>query len=139
MAQLTWSAAVETIQPHVVRISTPRGSGSGFLISNAKNNTFCGIATVAHVIDHAHYWEEPIRIEHVHSGKSVVVRRHERAVLLDSDRDTAAILLSRGDLPFPPDPLALVPKDSSSKWVTRSGGSGFRRSPRQAFASLRET
>ena len=96
MAELPWSNAVEIIQPHVVRISTPRGSGSGFLISNGHNNAVCGIATAAHVVDHAHYWEEPIRIDHVSSGKSLVIRRDDRAIFLDLNRDTAALLFNRG-------------------------------------------
>src|SRR6059036_765359 len=110
MAEIPWSQAVEIIKPHVVRISTPRGSGSGFLISNGRHNSVCGIATAAHVVDHAHYWEEPIRIDHVSSGKSIVIRRDERAIFLDLNRDTAAILFNRGDLPLPADALPLAPK-----------------------------
>lgn len=125
MARMTWSSAVEVIQPHVLRISTPRGSGSGFLISNGRNNNVCAIATAAHVVDHAHYWEEPIRIEHVVSGKSVVVRRYERAVFLDSSRDTAAILFNRGDLPLPSDPLPLAPKDMFLRVGNKIGWLGF--------------
>jgi hypothetical protein len=47
---MRWSDAVGGIEPHVVRISTPRGSGSGFLISNGRHNAICGIATAAHVL-----------------------------------------------------------------------------------------
>lgn len=125
MAQMTWSQAVEVIEPHVLRISTPQGSGTGFLISNGRNSAICGIATAAHVVDHAHYWEEPIRIDHVNSGKSVVVRRYERAVLLDSNRDTAAILFDRGDLPIPADPLPLAPKEMFLKVGNKIGWLGF--------------
>lgn len=125
MPQMTWSRAVELIEPHVVRISTPRGSGSGFLISNGRNNDICGIATAAHVVDHAHYWEEPIRIDHVSSGKSVVVRRDERAVLLDLNRDTAAVLFHRGELPLPADPLPLAPKDMFLKVGNEIAWLGF--------------
>jgi hypothetical protein len=106
-------------------ISTPRGSGSGFLISNGKQNAICGIATAAHVIDHAHYWEEPIRIDHVTSGKSIVVRRNERAVMLDPERDTAALLFLRAELPLPPDPLQLAPKDKFLKVGSEIGWLGF--------------
>ncbi len=125
VSQLTWSQAVEVIEPHVVRIATPQGSGTGFLISNGRNNAVCGIATAAHVVDHAHYWEEPIRIEHVSSGKSVVVRRQERAVFLDAGRDTAAILFSRAELPFPSEPLPLAPKDMFLKVGNKIGWLGF--------------
>jgi hypothetical protein len=85
----------------------------------------CGIATAAHVVDHAHYWEEPIRIEHVESGKSRVIRREDRAVFLDPTRDTAAVLFNRGELPFPPDPFPLVPKDMFLKVGNEVGWLGF--------------
>lgn len=111
MAQTNWSNAVELIRPHVFRISTPRGAGSGFLLSNSRHSRICAIATAAHVLDHAHYWEEPVRIEHITSGKSVVVRRDERAIFLDHDRDTATVLFGRGELPLPAEVLALGPKD----------------------------
>jgi len=77
------------------------------------------------VVDHAHYWEEPIRIEHVASGRSVVVRRNERAVFLDLNRDTAAILFYRADLGMPPDPLQLAPKDRFLKVGNEIGWLGF--------------
>jgi len=108
--EMNWSHAVEVIMPHVFRISTPQGSGTGFMLSNGKNSSMCGIATAAHVIDHAHYWEEPVRFEHVSSGKSLVVRRQERAIFLDAERDTAAIMVKREDFPLPSDPLPLVPE-----------------------------
>lgn len=125
MAEITWSRAVEMLKPHVVRISTPRGSGTGFLISNGHNNAVCGIATAAHVVDHAHYWEEPLRIDHVATGKSLVIRRDDRAIFLDLSRDTAAILFNRAELPLPADPLPLVPKDKSVKVGVEIGWLGF--------------
>jgi hypothetical protein len=125
MPTMPWSHAVELLEAHVVRISTPRGSGSGFLISNGRHNSIAAIATAAHVVDHAHYWEEPIRIDHVSSGKSVVVRRDERAVILDLVRDTSALLFDRGDLPLPPDPLPLAPKDMFLKVGNEIGWLGF--------------
>jgi hypothetical protein len=125
MPEITWSQTVEIIEPHVVRISTPQGSGTGFLISNGQNNSFCGIATAAHVLDHAHYWEEPIRIDHVFSGKSIVIRRQERAVFLDDSRDTAVILFNRGELPIPANPLPLAPKDKFLKVGNKIGWLGF--------------
>jgi hypothetical protein len=125
MNQTTWAKAVEIVRPHVVRIGTPQGTGSGFLLSNGKNNSICAIATAAHVVAHAHYWEEPIRIEHVSSGKFSVIRRQERAVLIDSDRDTAAVIFDRGDLPLPKEPLKLGPKGMSLKVGNEIGWLGF--------------
>jgi hypothetical protein len=139
MAEMTWSRAVELIEPHVVRISTPRSSGTGFLISNGKHNDICGVATAAHVVDHAHFWEEPIRIDHLKSGKSVVIRRDERAVLLDIGRDTAAILFARGDIPLPSDPLALAPKDMFLKVGNEIGWLGFPAIPAAELCFFRGT
>jgi hypothetical protein len=125
MAQVDWSETVESIEKHIFRVSTPRGSGSGFLISNGKNSAVCGIATAAHVVDNAHYWEEPIRIEHVSSGNSIVVRQDERAIMLDSSRDTAAIIFLRESMPLPADPLPLAPKDKFLKVGNEIGWLGF--------------
>jgi hypothetical protein len=125
MAEIAWSEAVQILEPHVVRISTPRGSGTGFLISNGHNNAVSGIATAAHVVDHAHYWEEPIRIDHVATGNSIVIRPDDRAVFLDLSRDTAAVLFNRGELPLPGDPLPLVPKDRFVRVGVKIGWLGF--------------
>lgn len=123
LTTIQWSQAVEIIQPHVVRISTPGGSGTGFLISNGKNNDIAGVATAAHVVNHAHLWEEPIRIDHV--AKSIVVRHNERAIFLDTNRDTAAILFHRGELPLPQNPLPLAPKGMFLKVGNKIGWLGF--------------
>jgi hypothetical protein len=125
MAGMPWSQAVEILEPHVVRISTPGGSGSGFLISNGKTSGVCGIATAAHVVDHAHYWEEPIRIDHVASDESLVIRRDKRAIFLDPARDTAALLFECEDIPFPDEPLSLTPKDMFLKVGNRVAWLGF--------------
>src|SRR5258707_15307510 len=123
MSTIQWADAVEIIQPHVVRISTPSGSGTGFLISNSKNNDVAGIATAAHVVNHAHFWEEPIRIDHV--AKSVVVRHTDRAIFLDTNRDTAAVLFHRGDMPLPPNPMPLAPKGMFLKVGNQIAWLGF--------------
>ena len=53
------------------------------------------------------------------------MRRDERALFLDSSRDTAAILFNRGELPMPADPLPLVPKDMFLKVGNKIGWLGF--------------
>lgn len=125
MPDITWFEAVDIIQPHVVRISTPKGTGTGFLVSHGKNNPICGIATAAHVIDHAHYWEEPIRIDHVSSGGSLLIRHPERAIFLDAALDTAAILFLKGEFPFPPDTLPLAPQGKFLRVGNEIGWLGF--------------
>ncbi|MCZ6688253.1 MAG: serine protease [Planctomycetota bacterium] len=125
MPETNWPQAVEHLRPHIVRISTPSNSGTGFLISNTSNSNICGVATAAHVVDHAHYWEEPIRIDHEGSGNSIVIRRDARAVLLDTIRDTAAIIFDRGQLPLPSSPLTLAPKDKYFKVGNELAWLGF--------------
>ena len=120
-----WSDVIDYLAPYIVRISTPVGSGSGFLLSSQSKTEICAIATAAHVIDHAHYWEEPIRVDHVHSGKSVLVRQHQRALFVDPGRDTAALVIERGELPFPDAPLELVPEGRYLRVGAEAGWLGF--------------
>jgi hypothetical protein len=78
-----------------------------------------------HVVSLAHYWEEPIRVDHVSSGKTRLVRHPERALFLDSEHDTAAVLIARGDIPFPKDVLPLAPKDMFLRVGNDIGWLGF--------------
>lgn len=125
MAEMPWYEGVDMIRPHIVRISTPRGTGTGFLVSHSKNSSVVGIATAAHVIDHAHYWEEPIRIDHISSGESLLVRHTQRAVFIEAQRDTAAMLFQRSNLPLPTEILQLAPKGAYLRTGADLGWLGF--------------
>ena len=116
MNYIDWNVAIETVEPHVVRIMTPRGSGTGFLVSASADGTTCAIATAAHVVAAAHYWGEPIRITHQQSGRSVLLRSTQGAVLLEEGNDTAAVIFSKADLPLPVQPLDLAPEGKSLKF-----------------------
>lgn len=120
-----WFEAVEIIQPFVFKISTPRGSGTGFIISNPITHNVCGVAPANHVIEHAHYWEEPIRLEHAQSGKFIIARKDTRAIFPDYNLDTAAILFEREGLELPTDMLPLAPKDKFLKVGNNIGWLGF--------------
>ncbi len=122
---LEWYDAVEVIRPHVVRISTPRGSGTGFLVARGTKQHFVVLATAAHVVDHEHQWEEPIRIDHVSSGKSEVLHHSKRAIFLASGRDTAAILFAGTGLDLPATVLDIAPKDRYLKVGGEIGWLGF--------------
>jgi hypothetical protein len=125
VASDTWSDAVAALRPYVFRISTPRGFGTGFLLSRHQNQRLCAIATAAHVIDHAHYWEEPIRLEHAESGRNVLVRTPERVIFLDEAHDTAALLIEAGDLDLPKTSLPLGPKGHHYRVGNDVGWVGF--------------
>src|SRR6185312_15893632 len=100
MALPEWYEVVEKIQPHVVKILTPSGSGTGFFLASAPNAGVCMVATAAHVINHAHYWEEHIRLDHEASGKSILLRAADRALFVDERLDTAVIVFGKDSLPL---------------------------------------
>lgn len=125
MAQLEWFEAVELIRPHVVRILTPQGSGTGFLFSRSANGSVCGIATAAHVVDQAHYWEQPIRLQSADSGQVAVLRPSDRAIILDESRDTAAIAFKSDILALPEEPLDLISTGSYLKVGNPIGWLGY--------------
>lgn len=133
MAETPWHEVVELLGPYVVRIWTPQGSGTGFLVSNSKTSALCGIATAEHVISHAHYWEEPIRIEHQASGKTMLLRQTDRAITAKPATDTAAIVFERGDLVLPVDGLPLTPKEKHFKPGVEIGWLGYPAIPRASL------
>lgn len=124
VVEMSWQKAIEGISSFVVRISTPQVSGTGFLVSHSTVEPVCGIATAAHVIQHAHYWEEPIRIDHLASGKSLMLHHNERAILTEG-HDTAAIVFHKGDMPLLDSPPKLVPEGRSLKVGIEVGWLGF--------------
>jgi hypothetical protein len=122
---MEWHQAIKELEDHVVRISTPQVSGSGWLVSRSTTSALCGIATAAHVIEHAHYWEEPIRLFHPRSGKSVVLRPRDRSVHIEPALDSAAIVFSLTDLPLLDTVPALVDKTKFIKLGVEIGWLGF--------------
>lgn len=129
----TWHEMVEILAPFVVRIWTPQGSGTGFLVSSSKKTSLCAIATAEHVIRHAHYWEEPIRIEHLASGKTVLLRQAERVIQTQPLADTAAIIFERRDLNLPTDGIQLIPKDNHFKPGVEIGWLGYPAIPKASL------
>lgn len=122
---MEWFDAVEEVTPHVVRIATPQGTGSGFLISRSKNGEVVGVATAAHVINHAHYWEQPIRIQLASTGEIVMLRQPDRAIFTDPDRDTAAILFRNTEATFPETSHPLIEEDYHLKVGNPVGWLGY--------------
>jgi len=122
---MEWHECIDLITPHLVHISTPRGSGTGWLVSVSATTDLCAIATAAHVVDHAHYWEEPIRILHPHSGSSLLLRATQRAIHLDNSIDSAAIVFERGELPLPSSTLELTRSGYFTKAGVEIGWMGY--------------
>jgi hypothetical protein len=59
MSDIDWAIAIDVIQNHTVKVATPLGSGTGFLVTYRQPSKFYGIATAYHVIEHAYEWQEP--------------------------------------------------------------------------------
>lgn len=97
MSNTVWYSLLENITPFVFKVKTPRGHRTGFQIHFATNSTMCGIATAFHVIEHAHEWEEPIKILHYNSGKSLLLGKKDRAMFIIPENDLAIILFPRGN------------------------------------------
>jgi hypothetical protein len=125
MPAFEWHECIAKITPYVFQISTPDGSGTGWLLRNSASGTLCSVVTAAHVIDHAHYWEEPIRLTHTVSGESILLRPSDRAISVDHTADTAALVFNRGTLTLPNDPLPLFEKGYTLKSGVEIGWLGF--------------
>jgi hypothetical protein len=123
--KLEWRDAIEIIKPLVVKIETPRGWGTGFLLSYTTSGSLCAVATAAHVISEAHLWEQPIKVTHYESGHTVMLREADRAILLDEGKDTAAIVFVKGEIPFPEKTLPLRPEGRILKIGNEIGWIGF--------------
>jgi hypothetical protein len=125
MTELSWHEAVELIEPYVVKISTPIGSGSGFLFAQSSKSEICAVATAAHVVNHSHLWQQPIRILHYSTGKIAFLKEEDRAIILDNRLDTAAIVFQTGILPFPTKLLPLAPEGKYLKRGVNLGWVGY--------------
>ena len=125
MAQTKWRKAVEIVKPHVVKVRTPRGSGTGFLCAYTKDKTICGVATAAHVVSESHLWEEPIRIEHYDSRKTQLLRAADRIIYLDRQLDTAVIVFLKSKSPLPDKPLTFISEEKHIKVGIEIGWVGF--------------
>lgn len=122
---MNWDQVVKKVAPHVLKIETPNGHGTGFLFMYNDIGTWCGIATAEHVVAHADDWQQPIKIHHPHSGKTVFLKQDERAIYRDWRTDSAVILFFKGDLQLPESPIALLPMGSLIDIGSEVGWLGF--------------
>lgn len=103
MSTSFWYKKLGSVLPYVFEILTPGGSGTGFQIF-ANDQGLCGIATAYHVIDHALDWEEPIKVIHHSSGKSLLLKQSSRAIFPYPEVDLAIIVFQKNDLPISSSP-----------------------------------
>jgi hypothetical protein len=126
---MDWQHVVEKVKPYVVKIETPNGHGTGFLCLRNKNATICGIATAAHVVDHSHEWEEPIRIYSYNSdGKildTVLLKDSERLIRINWQTDSAVIVFTNTALQLPQGSVPLLPTNTVLPIGVEVGWLGF--------------
>lgn len=122
---MEWFDAIGLVRGELFRITTPSGTGTGFLLFQSQGGGFTSIATAAHVISHAHEWEQPIRITHHASGQSLLLRSTDRAVNLRTDSDTAAISFRVGAMNLADKPLPLIQHGYNVKPGVEIGWVGF--------------
>ncbi|MCK4446175.1 MAG: trypsin-like peptidase domain-containing protein [Candidatus Marinimicrobia bacterium] len=111
MAEINWSSGLDKIKNYSFKVSTPQGSGTGFLITYRKKPNFYGIATAYHVIAHAYNWETPIKLLSAGSGQEKLLHTNERVIITNPKKDVAIILVSASDLNIPADLPNLCPED----------------------------
>jgi hypothetical protein len=107
---MNWDHAIKTVSPHVVKIETPTGYGTGFLVLYNFDKSWCGIATAAHVVSHADDWQQPIRILRADGvGTPLFLKSEERVIFLDRSTDSAIVLFFKRELQLPESPITLLP------------------------------
>jgi len=111
MDGFSWSDVVNVVSPHVVRVETPQSSGTGFLLWQSAKIDLCAVATAAHVVEYARYWNEPLLLHHPDTRKHVELRLHRSHIYTDKNSDTAAIFIKKDALPLPERPLNLADND----------------------------
>ena len=124
---MNWDIIVDKLNSHIVKIETQDGHGTGFLALYNEDKTLCGVATAMHVVARADEWQQPIRLKHHLSGKTVFIeaKKDERAIWLDPETDSAVILFPKKEFPLPEDSISLLPRESSINIGIEVGWLGF--------------
>jgi hypothetical protein len=125
MSDTVWAKAVGTMKPYIFRIETPHSRGTGFQLTTSEDTGLCGIATALHVIQQAFEWEEPIRIEHYTSSKTLLLKPPERAIKVHTEMDLAFVVFDKEDLPLQQVSIPLIPEDTVLKQGIQTGWCGF--------------
>lgn len=121
---MNWDQVVKKVSTHVVKIETPSGHGTGFLLLYNDSKTWCGIATAEHVVSYADDWKQPIKI-YSFTGESIFLQPENRVIYRDWTKDSAVILFLKGDFQLPELPIALLPMGQLLDIGSEVGWLGF--------------
>lgn len=125
MSNSQWYDAIENLRPYVFKVLTPQCSGTGFQMLYSKSKKFCGIATAYHVVEHAYEWDELIKINHLDSQNTLVLKASDRVVIPYANEDLAFILFQENNLQLKQSVPQIVPPKKSLKQGVEIGWCGF--------------
>ena len=107
---MDWTNIISRVAPYVVKIETPNGHGTGFLLALTTDLKVYVIATARHVIEHAYKWKSPIRIYPYQQEKAFFYESKDFVVFYDPlQKDLAVLLIPRGHLVFEANPPRILP------------------------------
>lgn len=114
------------LSKYVVKIETPDGHGSGFIVPNpaGTKNIRC-IVTAFHVIKHSYEWQEPIRIVFPFDNKRVLLSVSDRHIIPAQGRDQAVIQFSAQWIQVPDSNIAFPNEDEYYVEGVNVGWLGF--------------
>ena len=130
---MSWSKVHEKFLPHILRIETQQGSGTGFLVGYNPTGLLVAIATAAHVVSQSHEWKQPIKLIHHVSEDVAFLREEDRAILVDFARDAATIIIKRDALTLPESAFPLIDSTKFRPIGHELGWMGF---PSVAYPNL---
>jgi hypothetical protein len=124
---MDWNKIVNKVKPHVVKIKTPTGSGTGFLFLYNHDRSWCGIATADHVINDIDEWKQPLKFIHQSSKKiEHYIEDKDRVILSDPKTDSAMIIFhKREDLNLPTNTIRLRPREEKLDIGSEVGWVGY--------------
>lgn len=120
---MNWDQVVSRVSPHLFKIETPQGHGTGFILH--YNSNLCCVATAEHVIDHADNWKQPIKLVHHETGEHIFLKEDDRVIYRDGDKDSAVILFLKPNFKLPEVPVALLPEGNLIDIGSEIGWLGF--------------
>lgn len=109
---MNWYKHIKVLAPYVVKIETPIGHGTGFVIDQDSESFV--VATAAHVVRDAKTWGQQVTLRHPASGTTLQVMEANRQIGLHPSLDSAWL---RADAhfegnPIPKKKVALIPSGS---------------------------
>lgn len=122
---MNWDQVVKKVAPHVFKIETPSGWGTGFFYHFSAEKQWCCIATAEHVVAHADDWQQPIKIRNPQTGASVFLPPEHRVIYREWRTDSAVVMFFKGDFELAEVGIPLLPMGQPIDIGSEVGWLGF--------------